>query len=484
MKGDPSKPLLNGELSLDSVSIFMPELSALFRFDNEPVQMVNSKMTFKDFDIFTKGKTPFTINGNVDFSNLERMTTDLKMKARNYELLNAPRTKRAMVYGKMYVDFDATLRGPIDALMMRGNMNILGKTDFTYVMKDSPLTVNDRLGDMVTFVNFNDTTEVANETIQPVSINGMDIAMTMHIDQAVQAHVDITPDGSNYMLLEGGGDLSFQYTPQGEMLLNGRYSLISGEMKYEIPVIPLKTFNIQNGSYVEWTGNVMNPQLNITATERVRATVGEDGQSPRMVSFDVGIALSQRLENLGLAFTLSAPEDASVQDQLTAMTPEERGKLAVTMLVTGMYMAEGNSTGGFNMNNALNSFLQSEISNIAGKALDISLGMETVDNAEDGGKRTDYNFQFAKRFWNNRFRIVIGGKVSTGNTAQQDETFIDNVSIEYRLDNSGTRYVKVFHDKNYESVLEGEIIETGVGIVLRKKMSHLGELFIFRKKKD
>ena len=388
------------------------------------------------------------------------------------------------MYGKMYVDFDATLRGPIDALMMRGNMNILGKTDFTYVMKDSPLTVNDRLGDMVTFVNFNDTTEVANETIQPVSINGMDIAMTMHIDQAVQAHVDITPDGSNYMLLEGGGDLSFQYTPQGEMLLNGRYSLISGEMKYEIPVIPLKTFNIQNGSYVEWTGNVMNPQLNITATERVRATVGEDGQSPRMVSFDVGIALSQRLENLGLAFTLSAPEDASVQDQLTAMTPEERGKLAVTMLVTGMYMAEGNSTGGFNMNNALNSFLQSEISNIAGKALDISLGMETVDNAEDGGKRTDYNFQFAKRFWNNRFRIVIGGKVSTGNTAQQDETFIDNVSIEYRLDNSGTRYVKVFHDKNYESVLEGEIIETGVGIVLRKKMSHLGELFIFRKKKD
>ena len=35
----------------------------------------------------------------------------------------------------------------------------------------------------------------------------------------------------------------------------------------------------------------------------------------------------------------------------------------------------------------------------------------------------------------------------------------------------------------YESVLEGEIIETGVGIVLRKKMSHLGELFIFKSKK-
>ena len=109
--------------------------------------------------------------------------------------------------------------------------------------------------------------------------------------------------------------------------------------------------------------------------------------------------------------------------------------------------------------------------------------MEAGDAVDSGGKRTDYNFQYAKRFWNNRYRIVVGGKVSTGSTVQKDETFIDKVSIEYRLDNSGTRYVKLFHDKNYESVLEGEIIETGVGIVLRKKMSHLGELFIFKSKK-
>ena len=79
---------------------------------------------------------------------------------------------------------------------------------------------------------------------------------------------------------------------------------------------------------------------------------------------------------------------------------------------------------------------------------------------------------------------MIGGTVSTGNAAKQDDTFIDNVSVEYRLDNSGTRYVRLFHDKNYESVLEGEVIETGVGIVLRKKISKLSELFIFKRKDD
>jgi len=481
--GTPMKPNLNGGLKLDSVFMLMPEMSVGFRFDDKQVKIADSRMMFEKFNIYTRGETPFVINGSVDFSDMEKMFVDLRMKANDYELMNAPKRRKAMTYGKIYVDVDATLKGPVDELKMRGNMNVLGKTDFTYVLMDSPLMVNDRLGDMVTFVNFNDTvsTEAVEQTTVPLT--GIDIAMTIHIDQAVQAHVDLTTDGSNYMEVEGGGDLAFQYTPQGEMLLNGRYSLISGELKYEIPIIPLKTFNIQNGSYLDWTGNVMNPEMNIKATERIRASVGTEGETSRMVSFDVGIALTDRLENLGLAFTLDAPEDASVQEQLNAMSVEERGKLAVTMLVTGMYMAEGNSTGGFNVNNALNSFLQNQISNVVGQSMDISLGMESTDDA-DGGRGTDYNFQFAKRFWNNRFRIVIGGTVSTGNTAQKDETFIDNIAVEYRLDDSGTRYVKVFHEKNYESVLEGEVIETGIGVVLRKKVGKLGELFIFKKKKN
>lgn len=481
MTGSPMKPVLNGGLKLDSVNMVMPEMSIGFRFDNKPVQMIDSRMVFDKFNIYTKGDTPFAVNGSVDFSDMERMMVDLRMKTDNYELMNAPKNRKATMYGKIYVDVDATLKGAVDELKMRGNMNVLGKTDFTYVLKDSPLMVDDRLGSMVTFVNFNDTVSVQ-EDEQKMVLTGMDIAMTIHIDQAVQAHVDLTPDGSNYMEVEGGGDLAFQYTQQGDMRLNGRYSLISGELKYQIPIIPLKTFDIREGSYLNWTGNVMNPEMNIKATERIRANVGSEGEASRMVSFDVGIALTDRLENIGLAFTLEAPEDAAVQEQLNAMSVEERGKLAVTMLVTGMYMAEGNSTGGFNMNNALNSFLQSQISNVVGQSMDINLGMESRSDAE-GGRGTDYNFQFAKRFWNNRFRIVIGGTVSTGNTAQKDETFIDNVAIEYRLDDSGTRYVKLFHDKNYESVLEGEVIETGIGVVLRKKVSNLGELFIFKKKK-
>ena len=81
---------------------------------------------------------------------------------------------------------------------------------------------------------------------------------------------------------------------------------------------------------------------------------------------------------------------------------------------------------------------------------------------------------------------MIGGKVSTGSDVSYSaESFINNISLEYRLDESATRYIRIFYDKNYESLLEGEVTEGGVGLVLRKKLDKLSELFIFkRKKKD
>lgn len=485
VSGQTDNFLMNGSVNLDDVGIEIPQASLKLRFDNRPVEVKDSKLTFDNFSIFTQGKSPFTIDGTVDMVNLSDPTLDLRMNARNFELINSKRTKESLIYGKLYVDFSSVLKGNMEELTMRGNMNVLGSSDFTYILKDSPLTVEDKLAETVTFVNFNDTTTAKKPPLQELSLGGLNMLMTMHIDEAVQARIDLTPNGSNYMLLEGGGDLSFQYTPEGSMLLNGRYSLMSGEMKYELPVIPLKTFYIRNGSYIEWTGNIMNPNLNIQASERVRAAVSDNGASSRNVNFDVGVNITNRLENLGFTFTLEAPDDGTLQNELAAMSAEERNKLAVTMLVTGMYMGTSSSNSKFDANSALNSFLQSEISNIAGSALktvDVNFGMETNNN-EAGGTSTDYNFLFAKRFWNNRFQVVIGGKISTGNNVNESESFIDNVSLEYRLDNSGTRYIKIFHDKNYESVLEGEVIETGVGIVLRKKVSKLGDLFIFRKKK-
>ena len=489
--GVTAAPIIQGFMRMDSATMFVPLANTTVRFDPKEIEVHDQKIWFDKYKLYASGEVPFVIDGSVDFNDFANMKADLKLTAQNMQLLNAKRTKQSLVYGKMFVNWNSTVKGPLAALVMRGDLQLLGGTNFTYVLQDSPLTVQDRLSGLVAFTSFDeDTLLTKRRRATSLQLGGLDALLAVHIDPSVQINADLTPDQSNHVNLEGGGDLSFQYTSMGDMILNGRYTLTSGTIKYTLPVIPLKEFNVQEGSYVQWTGNMMNPGLNITATERVRASATMDDQSTRMVNFDVGIQLTQNLENLGLKFILEAPEDASVQEQLTRMGEEELSKQAVSMLVTGMYLGSGSTTGKMNLNmgSALNSFLQSEINNIAGSALktiDINFGMESYDQNGDGSKRTDYSFRFAKRFYNDRIRIVLGGRISTGDDISQGQAqpFIDNVSVEYRLDNSATRYVKLFHNKDYESLLEGELTETGAGIVLHKKMDRLRELFIFRRAK-
>ncbi len=490
--GTSSLPILNGFAYLDSANMFITAANTNIKLDTAKVRVTTDKIIFDQYKLLANGKNPFIIDGYVNFSDPSNMTANLKLNANNMLLLDAKRSKESLIYGKMLVNMNSTIKGPLNSLVMRGNVHLLGGTNVTYILKDSPLTVQDRLSGLVTFTSFEEDTILnRRKKAAALPIGGLDMLMTIHIDQAVQANVDLTPDQSNRINLEGGGDLTFQYTPMGDMVLSGRYTLTDGIIKYSLPLIPSKDFNVENGSYVQWNGDPFDPTMNITATERVRTSVSLGNKSSRMVNFDVGIQLTQQLENLGIKFVLEAPEDANVQEELARMGEEERAKQAVSMLVTGMFLGGGSTTGkaNLNMGTALNTFLQNEINNIAGSALktvDINFGMESYDEDGDGSKRTDYSFRFAKRFYNDRIRIVLGGRISTGDDINrgQAQPFIDNIAVEYRLDASGTRYIKLFHNKDYESLLEGELIETGVGIVLHKKMEHMRELFIFKKNKQ
>ncbi len=481
--GSLEEPRMNGSVNFKKAHVYSDVYGFKFRMDEDAVVLKENKLTFDKFELFSTGKQPLVVDG---YMNLDAgMKLNFDMSARTFELINTKKNPKSLVFGKVYSDFDGTLRGTLDNMLIRGKLEILDRTDMTYILKDSPLSADNRLKELVQFVDFSDTA-VAEKQIAAAS--GMDLTLNIGISDAARFHCNLSEDGKNYVDLEGGGNLTMRLTQQGEMRLTGRFTANSGEMKYALPVIPLKTFKLTQGSYVDFTGDVLNPTLNIAAKERVKSVVTEN-DVPRSVTFDVGVALTKPLEDMGLEFTIEAPEDLSVQNQLAAMSPEQRGKTAVAMLATGMYLTDdmqSMGTSGFKATNALNAFLQSEIQNIAGSALrtiDINLGVESGTSSA-GTATTDYSFQFSKRFWGDRISVIIGGKVSTGQDAEYSaESFINNIAVEYRLDKSASRYVRVFYDRNHQDALEGQITEGGVGLVLRRKTDRLGELFIFRSPK-
>ncbi len=489
IKGTLSRPNVNGQILLDSAGMVSEPYGIRLRFNDAPVSIEGSKLLFNNFAMYavrsgddrSTDDNPLKIQGSVDFSNLDRMRMDMQIQAKNFLLINSKQNAKSVAFGKMFVNFFARLNGPMEMLRVRGQLDVLGTTDLRYILLDSPLSTDNSLDELVRFTDFTDTTQTVVQRPVP---NGLDMDLGISIDQGAHARCDLNAAQTNYVDLYGGGNLRLRYNSDG-LSLTGRYTVESGSMKYSLPIIPLKTFTIQNGSYVEFTGDPTNPTLNLTATEHTRATVGQEGEATRSVAFDCGVVVTKTLSDMGLQFIISAPEDLSVENELQAMGAEQRGKLAVTMLTTGMYLADGN-TGGFSMNSALSSFLQSEINNITGnalKTLDLSVGLDNTTDAS-GQMHTDYSFRFAKRFWNNRLKVQIGGKVSTGAEVQgQNQSFFDNVSMEYRLSPTANQYVKLFYNQNVYDWLEGYTGEYGAGFIWKRKLDTFGDIFKFSHEK-
>lgn len=485
--GPMSALLFNGALLPKDVHLLSVPYNIDLRLANDSIVFNNSRVDFDSFKFYGADATnPLTLNGYLDFSNFDELFMSLSLNGRNFKLIEAKPTRNSLLYGDMYGDFFTRVIGSTKDLTVRGLVRVLPTTNITYIMSETALYQTDRLEDIVTFVDFN-APPPPKESIPKKTYMGIDMNLVLSIEDGARLRGEFSADKQSYVNVQGGGNITMSYTPEGVFNMQGRYTINEGEMKYTLPVIPLKTFSIHPGSYIEFAGKPGNPLLNITATERMKATVSREDGSSRTVPFDVGLKISNTLQDMGLEFIIDAPEDQSVQNELAASSAEDRNKLAVGMLATGMYLSNSNGKG-LAAGNALSGFLEDEINKIAGNALstmvNVSVGVgQTV--REDGSRRTDYSFQFSRKFFSDRLNVIIGGKVSSDNSTTRRESgaYIDNVSLEWRLDNGGTQYIRLFHEKDYSSLIEGELDRNGVGVVLRKKVDNLSELIFWKRRK-
>lgn len=470
---------LNGSLTPKQATVYLPQVGETFAIETEPLRFDDSKLYLKNFTLRDRDKdTPLYVNGDVTLFGPEAMRANIKVDGDEVELIDSKPGKGQLLYGKLIVSPHLTLRGAVSKPVIRGDFNILGGTDLTYVYSGSKLKATDNMAGVVVFTDFADTLFAADPAIALPTPGSADIALNIHIDPAVRLGVDLSPGHQDYVQVMGGGDLRFQSPPFGTMSLTGRYNLSGGgDVRYNFPVVGRKLFSIDPESYLSWSGKVDNPYINFKAVQRVRADVTEGGNT-RKVDFDVLIVAKEDLSKIDLAFDLEAPDDLSLQNRLAAMSKEERGKQAVGLMVSGTFLASDPSE--MSMQRILSGLAMSELNNLTGKFLegtDLNVGME-LHNSAGGSAYTDYTYSFSKRFFNNRVRFVIGGKVAAGNLpSNYEQTFIDNVTLEYRIDRAGNHYMSLFHKRNNDNLLEGLVTETGVSYILRRSLYSPGDLF-------
>lgn len=124
------------------------------------------------------------------------------------------------------------------------------------------------------------------------------------------------------------------------MRLNGQLTVGNGYVRYSVPMVGEKKFVFNPNSNVHWNGDIMNPTLNISATDDVKANLLQNGNS-RIVNFLVKLAVSNTLSSPKVEFDLSTEDDMTVQNELLSMSADQRSMAAINLLLTGQYSGQG-----------------------------------------------------------------------------------------------------------------------------------------------
>ena len=492
--GTLAKPVFNGFIDFDSTSVFVNMIGTAIKFSEEKIPVDSNIVKFDNYTITGKNENPLVLNGTVDVNDMVSPRINLSANAENMQIIDSKRAKGSDVYGKAFIDLDATVKGNMDFLAVNATLNLLEGSDVTYVMNTvaNSLTPGASNDDMVKFVQFADTASI-NE-IDTISNTGMAMMLNARliVSEGTTLNVDISSGGKDKAQIKGSGSLTFAMSPFSDMTLTGRYNISSGFVRYTPPLMSQKLFEFIDNSYVAFTGDMMNPTLNIHARETMKANVTEEGQDSRLVNFLITLNVTNTLNNMNVSFDLATNDDISIQNELETMSPEQRANQAMNLLLYNVYTGPGTKASANLSGNPLFSFLSSQLNSWAAnniKGVDISFGIDQYDRVADGNTSTttSYSYKVSKTLFNDRVKIVVGGNYSTDSDMDENfsENLINDISFEYMLNRSGSMYVRLFRHIGYESILEGEVIQTGVGFVYKRKMTHFKDLFRLpgRKKK-
>lgn len=489
--GDMAHPRFDGYLDFDTTEVKVAMLGTAFRFSEEKIPVKENVVFFNDFSIWGTNKNPMTVNGQVDVTSFANPKIDLDFKAQGMQIVNSNRPRGAEVYGKASIDLDAGVHGDMQRLDVNADLALLEGSSVTYVIPDATAAIASQGNtNMVHFVALKDTAEITEvDTIQ-TSAMALNLQATLSIRPQTTVTVDLSADGKNRVQLQGAGTLDFAMSPLNGESLIGKLYILGGFVRYSPPLMSEKRFDFTSGSFVNFTGDMLNPQLNIKAVDKLKANVTQKGQNSRLVNFDILLSVTGTLETMKVAFDLTTDDDITVQNELQSMSPEQRANQAMNMLLYNVYTGAGTSGNANLSGNPLYAFLESTLNtwmanNIRG--VDISFGIDQYDKTYEGSSTTatSYSYQVSKTLFDDRFKIVVGGNYSTDANADENfsQNLINDISFEYMLNKSGSMYVKLFRHTGFISILEGEVTQTGVGFVIKRSLNSLMDLFRFSRSK-
>jgi hypothetical protein len=412
--GLPYKPDISAEVKPLGVRAKYTPYDIGISLGSTPIVMNHNHVDLNGLPIYAADSTYLALSGGLD---LDSMNLDITLKADSFAPAKLPQGGPLPVYGELATDIRGRVFGPLDNIVADVDVTLLPVTDITY--------------------------PIDKKNLAQVKPHG-----------TVSVHCPVSNIDS--------------------LTLAGRIHVDDGFVRYSPKVYPMMPFHVDSGSHVSFHGPIGATELAISASQKVKADVESEGEDTRRVDFTTGVRVNGTVDSIGLhsiGFFLEAPDDEAITHELESLDEDTREGLAATLLATGMYVGESNVAAqrdGYALSSIINSRINAAMSNSKlGKVVDIDIS--SGQSSHVSGTTNDMNISISKSFFKDRLRLTVGSTLTDNPEVNDAYGMYMNFSADYKLTKNGDVRLRLYSQRDYNNVFEGELYKSGLAVISSKE---------------
>lgn len=522
LTGTTDAPKIHGGLDFKDALFDPTFINTPLTVTTGGVYFDNKGINLKQIHLKDSLGNPGTIDGYLYTTTYKSFKFDLGINTTNLLVLNTPPTEKGLYYGKIFLDSDIKIKGDQSLPVIRAKVKMNDNSHFTYVRSTDPSKEDATKGTVVFIDSVRPQNRIMGRPLDKdanAGFKGTDISANIKLSKGADIKILVDKETGDSLNVAGSSNLLFTMDPQGRMSLAGDFRINRGGYLLTLTPLIKRKFTIEKSSTILWTGDPMKGNIDLTAKYLIKTSAADlvedqlEGSSEEQktmykqkLPFEVYLKIKGELTKPQIDFDIDLPEDqkgalgGSVNARLIQLREDkaELEKQVFALLVVGRFIgqnpfqsASGSEGVSGAVRNSASQALSDQINGLAGKyvkGVDVNVGMQSSNDYSSGQAqgRTQVQVGLSKGLFNDRVVVHVGTNIDVeGERARQNNlsSMAGDISVEYKLTPDGRYRLKGFRKQAYEDIIEGELIETGAGLIFVRDYNKVSELFHKNKEK-
>jgi translocation and assembly module TamB len=514
LSGDMDKPIVRGLLTFENASFVSTYLNNSFSLKNESIAIQESGVVFSDFKLADHKSNTAVLKGMIHTKTYKDFDFDLKVSSRNFQLLNTTVNDNPLYFGSLNINANARITGNTSHPKIDLDLHLNDGSQITYIVKSEEKNVMQQKG-IVKFISNRDLTDPflrkinLTDTAQSV-FKGLDMNATIELTDKVGLDIVIDPSTGDKLSLKGNSTLVFNSLASGTMKLSGRYEITSGTYGFSFYKLVKREFDIVKGSSINWSGNPLNASMDLRALYKVETSpldlvynqirtsnASELNAYKQKLPFFVYLNIKGMLLVPEISFALDMPDNkrnvfgGAIYGKLQDINTRESdlNKQVFALLILSRFISDNpfESQVGSSLTNtareSVSQLLSEQLNRLSQKVKGIQLTFDVrsfeANTSTEVKGQTKAQLGVSRSLLNDRLIVKLSGNVDIeGGNSNQNKVadYIGDLALEYKITPDGRFRITGFRTANHD-MIDGELTETGVGLIYIKDYTTLRELF-------